>query len=64
MARADAGMQAFHRLQLNTERLLLRPLAATDAGPLFAIFSDHQVMRYWSSAAWDWRATAAQYTGA
>jgi len=62
MARAEAKkIQAFHRLVLQTERLLLRPLAASDAGALFAIFSDRQVTRYWSSAAWDSQTTAEDY---
>jgi RimJ/RimL family protein N-acetyltransferase len=37
---------------LATERLVLRPLASADAGALFAVFSDPEVMRYWSSAPW------------
>ncbi len=54
-------MQAFHRLVLKTERLVLRPLVARDAPALFGIFSDRQVMRYWSSAAWGSEAVAADY---
>ena len=54
-------MQAFHRLVLKTERLVLRPLVARDAPALFGIFSDRQVMRYWSSAAWGSEAVAAGY---
>ncbi len=54
-------MQAFHRLVLKTERLVLRPLVARDAPALFGIFSNPQVMRYWSSAAWDLEAVAADY---
>ena len=45
-------MPEFSRLVLATERLRLRPLVATDAAALFAIFSDSRVMRYWSSAPW------------
>ena len=37
---------------LHTERLVLRPLVATDASALFAVFSDPEVMRYWSCAPW------------
>lgn len=37
---------------LATARLRLRPLAPADADALFAIFSDPEVMRYWSAPAW------------
>lgn len=37
---------------LTTERLTLRPLAAGDETALFAIFSDPEVVRYWSRSAW------------
>ncbi len=43
-------MPAFSQLILITERLRLRPLAASDAASLFALFSDARVMRCWSSA--------------
>jgi RimJ/RimL family protein N-acetyltransferase len=43
---------AFDHLPLLTERLRLRPLHASDAEALFAIFSDPKVMRYWSSEPW------------
>ena len=33
---------------IETERLILRPVVPTDAPALFAIFSDPEVMRYWS----------------
>lgn len=42
----------FSRLILETSRLRLRALAAPDAEPLFSIFSDPEVMRYWSSLPW------------
>ena len=45
-------MPEFSQLILTTERLKLRPLVASDAAALFAIFSDARVMRYWSSAPW------------
>ena len=45
-------MPEFSQLILTTERLTLRPLVASDAAALFAIFSDARVMRYWSSAPW------------
>jgi [ribosomal protein S5]-alanine N-acetyltransferase len=45
-------MQPFDRVTLRTERLFLRPLAPSDAEPLFAVFSDPAVMRYWSTSPW------------
>ena len=35
--------------RLTTRRLCLRPLRAGDAEPLFAVFSDAETMRWWSS---------------
>lgn len=35
---------------LRTRRLLLRPIVAADAVPLFPLFSDEITMRWWSSA--------------
>jgi ribosomal-protein-alanine N-acetyltransferase len=44
------ALAALERLPiLHTERTMLRPLQADDAEQLFAIFSDPEVMRYWSS---------------
>jgi ribosomal-protein-alanine N-acetyltransferase len=51
-------MPSFAGLELTTPRLVLRPLAEADAEPLFGIFSDARVMRYWSSAPWTSVATA------
>lgn len=45
-------MPAFDQVELQTSRLLLRPLRDTDASELFDIFSDPQVMRYWSTPPW------------
>jgi len=45
-------MHSFVKLPIHTKRLLLRPLAATDTVGLFAIFSDVEVMRYWSTPPW------------
>jgi ribosomal-protein-alanine N-acetyltransferase len=45
-------MHAFDQLSLHTPRLLLRPLRAEDAQGLFDIFSDAEVMRYWSTPPW------------
>jgi RimJ/RimL family protein N-acetyltransferase len=43
---------SFHDLLLHTGRLCLRPLAETDAPALFGLFSDPEVMRYWSTSPW------------
>jgi [ribosomal protein S5]-alanine N-acetyltransferase len=45
-------MPDFHQLTLQAKRLLLRPLRDSDAEALFGIFSDPQVMRYWSTPPW------------
>jgi ribosomal-protein-alanine N-acetyltransferase len=45
-------MPDFDTLTLHTGRLHLRPLRADDAAALFAIFSDPEVMRYWSTPSW------------
>lgn len=37
---------------LTTSRLILRPLAGGDEAALFSIFSDPEVVRYWSRSAW------------
>jgi RimJ/RimL family protein N-acetyltransferase len=37
---------------LTSPRLILRPLELRDVPALFEIFSDQNVMRYWSSAPW------------
>jgi RimJ/RimL family protein N-acetyltransferase len=37
---------------VRTERLLLRPLHADDAEPLFALFSDWEVIRWLSTPPW------------
>lgn len=42
----------FSALTLQTPRLVLRPLRDSDAASLFAIFSDPEFMRYWSSTPW------------
>ena len=54
-------MPAFEPTVLATERLLLRRLVAPDAAALFDVFSDPEVMRYWSSAAWSAMEQADQY---
>jgi RimJ/RimL family protein N-acetyltransferase len=46
-------MPNFGQIRLETARLILRPLASDDAASLFAIYSDPQVMRYWSTPPWD-----------
>lgn len=45
-------MPAFDQLTLRTQRLALRPLREADAHALFALFSDADVMRYWSGVPW------------
>ena len=45
-------MNTFENVRLQTPRLLLRPLRVDDADALLAIFSDPQVMRYWSTPPW------------
>ena len=45
-------MTDFPGLPLRTSRLLLRPYRPEEAPALFSIFSDPQVMRYWSTPPW------------
>jgi RimJ/RimL family protein N-acetyltransferase len=45
-------MPSFAEVVLHTPRLRLRPLGEADAPALLAIFSDPQVMRYWSTPPW------------
>ncbi len=45
-------MTPFDPPVLHTQRLRMRMLDAQDAEALFAIFSDREVMRYWSTAPW------------
>lgn len=47
--------------RIETERLVLRPLAPADAAGLFAIFSDPEVMRYWNTAPWPSIETSARF---
>lgn len=37
---------------LTTRRLTLRPMTMLDAADLFAVFSDPEVVRYWSAEPW------------
>ncbi len=53
-------MPRFDQVELQTERLLLRPLRPADAPDLFAIFSDTEIMRYWSWPAWTDPASALE----
>ena len=46
---------------LQTERLLLRHIREGDAAALFAIYSDPEVMRYWSCPPWRQMAQAEQH---
>ena len=45
-------MASFESTTLTTGRLLLRALAPADAPAMFAVFSDPEVVRYWSSTPW------------
>jgi len=45
-------MPTFAQVSLSTERLLLRPLRASDSGALFATYSDPVVSRYLSRPPW------------
>lgn len=42
----------FEKINLHTERLLLRPLTPADAPDLYALRSDPRVMRYHSTTPW------------
>jgi ribosomal-protein-alanine N-acetyltransferase len=52
-------MSVFSPVTLATSRLTLRFLSAADRDPLFALFSDPETMRYWSSAPWEQAQQAA-----
>lgn len=45
-------MSSFEAIRLRTARLELRPHVPGDAAALFAMFSDPEVMRYWSTPPW------------
>lgn len=45
---------------LRSARLTLRPFTQGDAAPLFRVFSDEQVVRFWSVGAWTDIAQAEQ----
>lgn len=46
-------MPAFAPFTLSAPRLELRSLTTADAPAVYALFSDPEAMRYWSSAPWD-----------
>ncbi|MBS1718544.1 MAG: GNAT family N-acetyltransferase [Armatimonadetes bacterium] len=54
-------MEKLYESPLVTERLRLRPPCAADAPALFDIFSDGEVMRYWSSLPWKSMKEAEEY---
>jgi RimJ/RimL family protein N-acetyltransferase len=54
-------MQSFESTTLTTGRLRLRALVPADAPALFAVFSDPEVVRYWSSTPWTELGKAQQY---
>ena len=45
-------MPSLSPVTLTTRRLLLRPIQQQDAPALFAIYSDPEVIRYWSTPPW------------
>ena len=45
-------MWLFNKTILRSERLILRPLLDSDIESLYRIFSDPNVMRYWSTPPW------------
>ena len=45
-------ISSFEKINLHTERLLLRPLTQADAPDLYELRSDPRVMRYHSSTPW------------
>ncbi|MFC0133862.1 GNAT family N-acetyltransferase [Massilia eurypsychrophila] len=51
----------FETTTFTTERLRMRPLTALDAAALFEVFSDPEVMRYWSCAPWTELKQADEY---
>ncbi|MGO4379456.1 GNAT family N-acetyltransferase [Pseudoduganella sp. RAF53_2] len=57
-------MTAFTPFTLATPRLTLRFIAPTDAPALFAMYSDPEAMRYWSSGPWEDIAQAESYAAA
>lgn len=54
-------MPVFTDLPIQTARLVLRPLTATDADALFAICSDPEIMQYWASLPWTTRQEAVDH---
>lgn len=57
-------MTAFRHLTLATPRLTLRPLHSADAPALYAMFSDPEAMRYWSTGPWTDIAQGEAYVAA
>jgi RimJ/RimL family protein N-acetyltransferase len=54
-------MASFESTSLTTGRLRLRALVPADAPAMFAVFSDPEVVRYWSSTPWTGIDKAQQY---
>lgn len=54
-------MYNFSMINIKTERLLLRPVEENDAAALYAIYSDPETMRYWSSPPWQDMAQAVAH---
>ena len=49
---------------LQTDRLLLRPFASTDADAIYALQSNARVLRYWDSPPWTERSRAEAFIAA
>lgn len=50
MEAAKKVNMAIKPIELQTRRLLLRPLRSDDAPGMYSVYSDPQTMKYWSSA--------------
>lgn len=55
------AMPAFLPVPLQTPRLTLRFLEASDSDAVFQLFADAEAVRYWSCAPWQQRAQADDY---
>jgi len=51
-ADASSAKRSFRAFVMETRRVVLRPCDDGDASALFAMYSDEQTMRYWSSTPW------------
>lgn len=58
--RPNRPVNPFHTVVLQSARLELRPVQPPEAAGLYAVFSDPEVMRYWSTPPWTSLAQAEQ----